>query len=386
MESLDQFFKDNQRGYLRDPRRMAYAKLQKNTQGMDREQLEAFINANLFIPHSQYKMALGNLIQFLKKQDQVNKLNEVRQFQKLAGLLKENEADQIVDKVEDSLEDKLDQLSPEQIQKLQADLVKLGITADTAIEDAAEKIEGSLDEIEGDDKKKLANALQSIGTGLIGSLLVPIIPVAIGQGTGLGTATGLGITLAAGGLLVGLAKALKAKSDSKVNEDDYSEDPSSDMDDESQSGDTDAMSIDEDQPKKKGTLDQKEKIVEKLQYTIEDYLEDLGLRKIPDEETPKFEKGFGFTRTTPSDVFNDKVSVGFHFMTPDDDPKRNDPRHNDQEVHYNLRIYKPNERFNIGTLRSFIQQAKREAQKEGFWFYDKVNRSNRDITFRLTVR
>jgi hypothetical protein len=45
---------------------MAYAKLQKNTQGMDREQLEAFITANLFIPHSQYKMALGNLIQFLK--------------------------------------------------------------------------------------------------------------------------------------------------------------------------------------------------------------------------------------------------------------------------------------------------------------------------------
>lgn len=248
---LDQFFKDNQRGYPRDPRRMAYAKLQKNTQGMDREQLEAFINANLFIPHSQYKMALGNLIQFLKKQDQVNKLNEVRQFQKLAGLLKENEADQIVDKVGDSLEAKLDQLTPEQIQKLQADLAKLGITADTAVEDAAEKIEGSLDEIEGDDKKKLANALQSIGTGLIGSLLVPIIPVAIGQGTGLGTATGLGITLAAGGLLVGLAKALKAKSDGTVNEDDYSEDPSSDMDDESQSGDTDAMNINEDEETKK---------------------------------------------------------------------------------------------------------------------------------------
>jgi hypothetical protein len=90
MESLEQFFKDNQRGYPRDPRRMAYAKLQKNTQGMDREQLEAFITANLFIPHSQYKMALGNLIQFLKKQDQMNKLNEVKQFQKIAGLINEN--------------------------------------------------------------------------------------------------------------------------------------------------------------------------------------------------------------------------------------------------------------------------------------------------------
>jgi hypothetical protein len=90
MESLEQFFKDNQRGYPRDPRRMAYAKLQKNTQGMDREQLEAFITANLFIPHSQYKMALGNLIQFLKKQDQMSKLNEVKQFQKIAGILKES--------------------------------------------------------------------------------------------------------------------------------------------------------------------------------------------------------------------------------------------------------------------------------------------------------
>jgi hypothetical protein len=68
---------------------MAYAKLQKNTQGMDREQLEAFINANLFIPHSQYKMALGNLIQFLQKQDKMSKLNEVKQFQKIAGLIKE---------------------------------------------------------------------------------------------------------------------------------------------------------------------------------------------------------------------------------------------------------------------------------------------------------
>ena len=81
MEGLEQFFNDNDRGYPRDPRRMAYAKLKKNVQGMDREQLEAFIKANLFIPHSQYKMALGNLIQFLNKQDKMNELNEVKQFQ-----------------------------------------------------------------------------------------------------------------------------------------------------------------------------------------------------------------------------------------------------------------------------------------------------------------
>lgn len=90
-QNLDQFFQDNDRGYPRDPRRLAYKKLQKNTQGMDREQLEAFIKANLFIPHSQYKMALGNLIQFLKQQDQMNKLNEVKRFQKIAGLIKEDD-------------------------------------------------------------------------------------------------------------------------------------------------------------------------------------------------------------------------------------------------------------------------------------------------------
>jgi hypothetical protein len=90
MEGLEQFFNDNDRGYPRDPRRMAYAKLKKNIEGMNREQLEAFIKANLFIPHSQYKMALGNLIQFLNKQDSMSKLNEVKQFQKIAGILREN--------------------------------------------------------------------------------------------------------------------------------------------------------------------------------------------------------------------------------------------------------------------------------------------------------
>lgn len=91
MNNLDQFFQDNDRGYPRDPRRLAYKKLQKNIQGMDREQLEAFIKANLLIPHSQYKMALGNLIQFLKQQDQMNQLNEVEQLKKLAGLIKEDD-------------------------------------------------------------------------------------------------------------------------------------------------------------------------------------------------------------------------------------------------------------------------------------------------------
>jgi hypothetical protein len=246
-QQLDQFFQDNDRGYPRDPRKMAYAKLKKNIAGMDEEQIEAFINANLFIPHSQYKMALANLIKLMNKRKQTNQLNEVRQFQKLAGLLKENDmqgAKQVADKVEHSVEAKLDQLSPEQIKQLQADLAKLGITANTSVEDAAHKIEGSLDEAEGDDKKKLASALSNIGTGLIGSMLVPLIPLVVGQTTGLGMGAGLGITFAAGGLLVGLAKALGHKSDStehgNLEEDDYS------IPDNARSGDTAKMgNIDE---------------------------------------------------------------------------------------------------------------------------------------------
>ena len=281
-QQLDKFFQDNDRGYPRDPRKLAYKKLQKNTQGMDREQLEAFVDANLMIPFSQYKMALGNLIEFLRKYDGMNKLNEVKQLQKLAGLLKETwhpddpSSVDIDDTEEDS--DDFDDLS----------------------------------EVEG-------------------------------EGT------------------------------------DYDE--SSD----SESDDTDAMGgINEDEGKR--TLERKEEIAEKLQYAIEDYLEDLGLREITPEERPKFQKGLGFTKTTPSDAFINKVSTNFHFMTPEDDPKRNDPRHNDQDVGYSLRIYKPNERFNISTLRGFIKQAKQESKAEGFQFFDTLNRSNQDILFGVTIR
>jgi len=116
MEGLEQFFKDNDKGYLRDPRRMAYTRLRKNIQGMDREQLEAFIKANLFIPHSQYKMALGNLINFLDKQNNMKKLDEVKQFQKIAGLINENwhpddPADVDLDGIEDADPDDYDDIS-----------------------------------------------------------------------------------------------------------------------------------------------------------------------------------------------------------------------------------------------------------------------------------
>jgi hypothetical protein len=140
-------------------------------------------------------------------------LSEVRRMQQLAGLITENDdraAEQVADKVENSIDSKLDNLQPEKIEQLKAELAKLGITADTPVEDIAQDIESAINEVEGDQKQKIADALDGIGTGLIGSLLVPLIPVAIGS-TGVGVAAGFGITLAAAGLLKGLAKALQNK-------------------------------------------------------------------------------------------------------------------------------------------------------------------------------
>ncbi len=140
-------------------------------------------------------------------------LSEIKRMQQLAGLLTENEnqsAEQIANKVENSLESKLNNLSPEQIQQLKSELTQLGVTAETPVEDVAQDIESEMNEAEGNDKQKIANTLDGIGTGLIGSLLVPLIPVAIGS-TGIGVAAGFGITLATAGLLKGLAQALKNK-------------------------------------------------------------------------------------------------------------------------------------------------------------------------------
>ncbi len=138
-------------------------------------------------------------------------LNEFERMQQLAGLFTENQsAEQIADKVENSITSKLDSLSPEQIQQLNSELTKLGVTADASVDNIAKGIESKINEVEGDEKQKIADTLDGIGTGLIGSLLVPLIPVAIGS-TGIGVAAGFGITLATAGLLKGLAQALKNK-------------------------------------------------------------------------------------------------------------------------------------------------------------------------------
>ena len=374
MENLEQFFKDNQRGYPRDPRRMAYAKLQKNTQGMDREQLEAFIKANLFIPHSQYKMALGNLIQFLKKQDQMGSLNEVKQFQKLAGLLKETwHPDKEWDEEDDQEETGEDYPSDEELFGLSeddysedpsSDMDDESQSGDTDVMGIDEGKVVSIDSIdfsdEGnrDDIFTLEASDEDIENFEEGNVEIVFEDDEYGGTFGV-------YKLPTGEYMYAFPDAefyTKAPKGIKIK----------------------GVGLDE--AKKKGTLDNKEEIGEKLQSAVKDYLESIGLREISKEEKPKFQKGLGRTQTTIPDTFVSKVGVNFHYMTSDDDPRREDPRHDDQEVTYGLRIYKPNEKFNISTLRGFIQQAKREAQAEGFRFLDTVRRSNQDILVGIIIR
>jgi hypothetical protein len=126
----------------------------------------------------------------------------------------EMSVDMAADKVENAVDDKLgatvDALTDEQKEQLRAELAKAGITANTDPEAIAGKLDESLFEAEGDTKAKIANALSDIGGGLMKSLLVPIIPVAIGS-MGPGVAAGIAITAGTAGILIALAKALGAE-------------------------------------------------------------------------------------------------------------------------------------------------------------------------------
>ena len=119
-------------------------------------------------------------------------------------------ADKVENAVDDKLEATVDALTDEQKEQLRAELAKAGITANTDPEAIAGKLDESLFEAEGDAKAKIANALSDIGGGLMKSLLVPIIPVAIGS-MGPGVAAGLAITAGTAGILIALAKALGAE-------------------------------------------------------------------------------------------------------------------------------------------------------------------------------
>jgi hypothetical protein len=150
---------------------------------------------------------IGNTITFFTRAHVVDK-----------GAVAEGQEEMSVDaaakKVENAVDDKLEAtvnaLTDEQKEQLRAGLAKLGITANTDPKTIASKIDESLFEAEGDTKTKIANALSDIGGGLMKSLLVPIIPVAIGS-MGPGVAAGFVITAGTAGILIALAKALGAE-------------------------------------------------------------------------------------------------------------------------------------------------------------------------------
>jgi hypothetical protein len=167
---------------------------------------------------------IGNTITFFTRSHVVDK-GAVAEGQE------EMSVDAAADKVENAVDDKLEAtvnaLNDEQKEQLRAGLAKLGITATTDPEVIASKIDESLFEAEGDTKTKIANALSNIGGGLMKSLLVPIIPVAIGS-MGPGVAAGLAITAGTAGILIALAKALGAEKSMEEGKKEYYKDAESD--------------------------------------------------------------------------------------------------------------------------------------------------------------
>ena len=153
---------------------------------------------------------------------------EYLRMQKLAGVitegqykekLEESKIENIADEIADNpkLDQILSKLSPEKLEKMSNELKQLGITPETSNNKIVDKVEDiedkTIDENEKSTKEKVASVLSGIGTGLIGSLLVPLIPVAIGSVVG-SVGAGFAATAGAAALLKGLAKALDKKTDS----------------------------------------------------------------------------------------------------------------------------------------------------------------------------
>ena len=148
---------------------------------------------------------IGNTITFFTRAHVVEKGAIAEGEENMASIGKKVEV-----AVEDKLKSTVSKLSDEQKDQLKAELAKAGITANSKIEDVAAKLNESLSEVEGDTKSKVASTLQDVGGALIKSLLVPIIPVAIGS-LGPGVAAGFAITAGVAGGLIALAKLLGAE-------------------------------------------------------------------------------------------------------------------------------------------------------------------------------
>ena len=118
-------------------------------------------------------------------------------------------------KIQHYVDNMVDQLSDEQVQQLQQELDSMGITSQSSVKDVINVVkQEESSELEMDEnmkKEKVADLLSTIGSGLVTSTLVPLIPLALGHAMNIGFVGGLAVHFATAGLLIHLAKALGKK-------------------------------------------------------------------------------------------------------------------------------------------------------------------------------
>jgi hypothetical protein len=118
-------------------------------------------------------------------------------------------------KIQNNVDDMVSQLSDEQVYELQQQLANMGITPQSSVKHVINVVKTE-DEIQSDmdenmKKEKVADLLSTVGSGLVTSTLVPLIPLALGHAMNIGFSGGLAVHLATAGLLIALAKALGKK-------------------------------------------------------------------------------------------------------------------------------------------------------------------------------
>ena len=162
---------------------------------------------------------------------------EFYKMQKVAGLITESQyrelakedakvmaaAEKIEDKVESdpSIEAMVDKLSDKEKANLQSALAKLGITPNTSIETAVDKIEPKIQSVVNEidealsPKDKIAKVSGTLGKVLYASNLVPFMNMFLMKAIfndmpdGAAFISGLGLTAGVGAALMGLSKVLE---------------------------------------------------------------------------------------------------------------------------------------------------------------------------------
>ena len=162
---------------------------------------------------------------------------EFYKMQKVAGLITESQykelaeedakvmaaAEKIEDKVESdpSIKAMVDKLSDEEKANLQSALAKLGITPNTSIETAVDKIEPKIQSVVNEidealsPKDKIAKVSGTLGKVLYASNLVPFMNMFLMKAifndmpAGAAFISGLGLTAGVGAALMGLSKVLE---------------------------------------------------------------------------------------------------------------------------------------------------------------------------------